>query len=257
MRWESGNLWTPDGLRPGSLALPAPLLHDIGKTAVPEHILTKPGKLTADEFAKMKVHPLVGAEIVEQMRLSYPVAPIVRGHHEKWDGSGYPDGLEGEDIPLGARILTVADWLDAMISDREYRKGIPIEDAMKQIIAEAGKSFDPKVVHVLEQQYLSLELRAKAQAVQGPVLSTEVLVEKGGAPDAGLELCGLPGCVQGGDFLATITAAAREEQLLREMAAAGTSVDLTEAMKRIETSLTVTIPCGCPLRCFCQTGKLA
>lgn len=218
------------------------LLHDIGKLAVPEHILTKPGKLTPEEFAKMKVHPLVGAEIVEQMHFPYPVAPIVRAHHEKWDGSGYPYGLKGESIPLGARILSVADVLDAMISDREYRKGIPVAEAMTQIIAEAGKSFDPKVVRVLEQQYLNLESCAKTQAALGPVLSTEVLVKKGAAPDAGLDLCGLPGG-QGEDFLTTINAAAREEQLLRETAAAGKSLDPAETMERIDSALRERIPC--------------
>ena len=144
------------------------MLHDIGKLAVPEHILTKPGKLTPEEFAKMKVHPLVGAEIVEQMQFPYAVAPIVRAHHEKWDGSGYPFGLKGEDIPLGARILTVSDWLDAMISDREYRKGIPMDEAMQQIVAEADKSFDPTVVEALRQQYQKLEEAASKQAAQGP-----------------------------------------------------------------------------------------
>jgi len=219
------------------------LLHDIGKLAVPDYILTKPGKLTPEEFAKVKVHPLVGAEIVEQMQFPYPVAPIVRAHHEKWDGSGYPYGLKGESIPIGARILSVADCLDAMISDRAYRKGIPIADAIKQIIGEAGKSFDPGVVHVLEQQYASLEECAKVQAAQGPVLSTDVLVEKGAAPDAGLDLCGLPAGGHGEDFLATITAAAREEQLLRETAAAGTSLDPAEAMKRIDAALRGKISC--------------
>src|ERR1700745_1809248 len=81
----------------------ASVLHDIGKLAVPEHIISKPGKLTPEEFAKMKIHPVVGAEILEQVRFPYPVAPIVRSHHEKWDGSGYPDGLSGEQIPIGAR----------------------------------------------------------------------------------------------------------------------------------------------------------
>jgi diguanylate cyclase (GGDEF)-like protein/putative nucleotidyltransferase with HDIG domain len=219
------------------------LLHDIGKLAVPEHILTKPGKLTPEEFAKMKVHPLVGAEIVEQMQFPYPVAPIVRAHHEKWDGSGYPYGLKGESIPIGARILSVADCLDAMISDREYRKGIPIADAVKQIIAEAGKSFDPEVVELLEQQYSNLEQRAKMQAAHGPVLSTGVRVERGAAPDAGLDLCSLPGGAHGEDFITTITAAAREEQLLRETAAAGTSLDPSETMKRIEAALRGKIPC--------------
>ncbi|HTR36936.1 MAG TPA: HD domain-containing phosphohydrolase [Bryobacteraceae bacterium] len=218
------------------------LLHDIGKLAVPEHILTKPGKLTAEEFAKMKVHPLVGAEIVEQMRFPYPVAPIVRAHHEKWDGSGYPFGLKGESIPIGARILTAADWLDAMISDREYRKGIPIEEAMELIVAESGKSFDPRVVEVLRQQYKELEHCAKAQAAQGPVLSTEIQVDKGLAPDAGLDVCGLPQGAHGDDFLTTITAAAREEQLLRETAAAGTSLDPLETMTRMESAVRGKIP---------------
>jgi diguanylate cyclase (GGDEF)-like protein len=130
-----------------------------------------------------------------------------------------------------------------MISDREYRKGIPIAEAMKQIVAESGKSFDPKVVEVLTPQYAALEQRARMQAAQGPVLSTEVLVEKGSAPDAGLDLCGLPGNAQGEDFLATITAAAREEQLLRETAAAGTSLDTAEAMKRLDAAVRSKIPC--------------
>src|ERR1700722_815467 len=111
------------------------LLHDIGKLAVPEYILTKPGKLTAQEFAKMKVHPLVGAEIVEQVQFPYPVAPIVRAHHEKWDGSGYPFGLRGRDIPMGARILSAVDHLDALASDREYRCALPLDEAMKLIEA--------------------------------------------------------------------------------------------------------------------------
>ena len=218
------------------------LLHDIGKLAVPEHILTKPGKLTPEEFAKMKVHPLVGAEIVEQMQFPYAVAPIVRAHHEKWDGSGYPFGLKGEDIPLGARILTVSDWLDAMITDREYRKGIPIEDAMRQISLEAGRSFDPKVVKIFEKQYRALEQLARTQATQGPVLSTEVEVELGAAPDAGLDLCGLPIGAKP-DFLNTINAAAREEQLVRETALAGTLVNPSDLMSRIHEIILARIPC--------------
>ena len=84
----------------------ASVLHDIGKLAVPEHIIAKPGKLTPEEFEKMKIHPLVGAEILEEVDFPYPVVPIVRAHHEKWDGSGYPSGLTGEAIPIGARILS-------------------------------------------------------------------------------------------------------------------------------------------------------
>jgi putative nucleotidyltransferase with HDIG domain len=86
----------------------ASLLHDIGKLAVPEHIISKPGKLSQEEFEKIKIHPIVGAEILERVRFPYPVVPIVRHHHECWDGSGYPDGLRGEEIPIGARILSVS-----------------------------------------------------------------------------------------------------------------------------------------------------
>ena len=105
----------------------ASVLHDIGKLAVPEHIISKPGKLTPEEFEKMKIHPIVGAEILEQVDFPYPVVPIVRAHHEKWDGRGYPNGLSGEDIPIGARILAAVDCLDALASDRQYRKALPLE----------------------------------------------------------------------------------------------------------------------------------
>ena len=108
----------------------AALLHDIGKLAVPEHIISKPGRLTPEEFEKMKIHPVVGAEILERVAFPYPVVPLVRAHHEKWDGSGYPDGLKGEEIPLGARILAAVDCLDALAADRQYRRAQPLDDAM-------------------------------------------------------------------------------------------------------------------------------
>jgi len=102
----------------------ASFLHDIGKLAVPEHIINKPGKLTPEEFEKMKIHPVVGADILARVRFPYPVVPIVRSHHEWWNGRGYPDGLKGEEIPVGARVLTVVDCYDALVSDRPYRKGM-------------------------------------------------------------------------------------------------------------------------------------
>src|SRR6202049_4926179 len=111
----------------------AALLHDIGKLAVPEHIISKPGRLTPEEFEKMKIHPLVGAEILERVQFPYPVVPIVRAHHEKWNGAGYPNGLKGEDIPMGARILAVVDCLDALATDRQYRKALPLDEAMKVV----------------------------------------------------------------------------------------------------------------------------
>ena len=112
----------------------AALLHDIGKLAVPEHIINKPGRLTQAEFEKMKVHPMVGAEILERVAFPYPVAPIVRSHHERWDGTGYPAGLKGEEIPIGARILAVVDCLDALASDRQYRPAMALGAAMAKVI---------------------------------------------------------------------------------------------------------------------------
>ncbi|MGA7753730.1 MAG: HD domain-containing phosphohydrolase [Candidatus Sulfotelmatobacter sp.] len=164
----------------------ASVLHDIGKLAVPEHIISKPGKLTPEEFEKMKIHPIVGAEILEQVDFPYPVVPIVRAHHEKWDGSGYPYGLSGEAIPIGARILAAVDCLDALASDRQYRKALPLDDAMAKVVADSGKSFDPKVVAILRRRYIELERLATEQPLQAPPkLSTDIKIERGSAPAAG------------------------------------------------------------------------
>src|SRR6476469_6375834 len=135
----------------------AALLHDIGKLAVPEHIISKPGRLTPEEFEKMKIHPVVGAEILERVHFPYPVVPIVRAHHERWDGTGYPDGLRGEEIPIGARILSAVDCLDALATDRQYRKALPLDDAMQWVADQAGKAFDPRVVSLLKSSYKELE----------------------------------------------------------------------------------------------------
>jgi putative nucleotidyltransferase with HDIG domain len=124
----------------------AALLHDTGKMAVPEHILNKPGRLTAGEFETMKRHAPIGAQIVASIEFPYPVAPVVRHHHENWDGTGYPDGLKGEQIPLGARILSVVDCFDALTSDRPYRGRMTAEQALRIIIDRRGTQYDPKVV---------------------------------------------------------------------------------------------------------------
>ncbi|HEY3740132.1 MAG TPA: HD domain-containing phosphohydrolase [Bryobacteraceae bacterium] len=135
----------------------AALLHDIGKLAVPEHIISKPGRLTPEEFDRMKIHPIVGAEILERVKFPYPVVPYVRHHHERWDGSGYPNGLRGEDIPIGARILAVVDCLDALASDRQYRRALSLERAVEQIALESGRSFDPRIVAILKRRYREFE----------------------------------------------------------------------------------------------------
>src|SRR5256885_2135102 len=131
----------------------AALLHDIGKLAVPEHIINKPGRLTPEEFEKMKIHPVVGAEILEQVKFPYPVVPIVRAHHEKWDGSGYPFGLKGTDIPIGARILSAVDFFDAMASDRPYPRALPIHEDFPRLAAESRKTFYPTIVEELEKRH--------------------------------------------------------------------------------------------------------
>ena len=104
----------------------AALLHDIGKLAVPEHILSKPGPLTQEEFQKIRIHPQVGAEIIAAVPFPYPVAPLILSHHERWDGKGYPQGLAGEDIPIGARILTIVDYYDAVTTERPYHKALEL-----------------------------------------------------------------------------------------------------------------------------------
>ena len=165
----------------------ASILHDIGKLAVPDYIISKPGKLTPDEFDKMKVHTVVGAEILEQVAFPYPVAPIVRSHHEKWDGSGYPDGLKAEDIPIGARILSAVDCLDALASDRQYRRALPLEEAMDYVAGLSAKSFDPQVVDILKANYREFERLAQNTPLRNHRLSKDLVVRRGEAPDAGFE----------------------------------------------------------------------
>jgi putative nucleotidyltransferase with HDIG domain len=124
----------------------AAVLHDTGKIAIPEAILNKPGPLTPEEFAVMKQHANIGADIVSSVNFPYPVEPIVRFHHENWDGSGYPNGLVGTAIPIGARILAVVDCFDALTSDRPYRRKLADEEAVAILSARRGVMYDPLVV---------------------------------------------------------------------------------------------------------------
>jgi putative nucleotidyltransferase with HDIG domain len=129
----------------------AALLHDTGKLAVPEHILNKPGKLTSAEFEAMKLHVDVGADILSSIDFPYPVVPIVRAHHENWDGTGYPRGVAGEAIPIGARILSVVDCYDALTSDRPYRPALTSEQATAILVERRGTMYDPAVVDTFLQ----------------------------------------------------------------------------------------------------------
>src|SRR5262245_38058875 len=148
----------------------AALLHDTGKLAVPEHILNKPGKLTASEFETMKLHVDVGADILSLVEFPYPVVPIVRCHHENWDGSGYPRGVKGEDIPIGARILSVVDCFDALTSDRPYRRAMSEEAALDILRQRRGTMYDPRVVDTFISMYRDIELGAIDRPEQRDVL---------------------------------------------------------------------------------------
>ena len=141
----------------------AALLHDTGKLAVPERILNKLGKLTPSEFEKMKLHVDIGADILSLVEFPYPVVPIVRCHHENWDGTGYPRGVKGDDIPIGARILSVVDCFDALTSDRPYRRRMTDEEALAILRDRSGKMYDPVVVETFMRVYLDFDV-TKADA---------------------------------------------------------------------------------------------
>jgi diguanylate cyclase (GGDEF)-like protein/putative nucleotidyltransferase with HDIG domain len=219
----------------------AAVLHDIGKLAVPEHIISKPGKLTPEEFEKMKIHPIVGAEILEQVEFPYPVVPIVLAHHEKWDGSGYPYGLKADDIPIGARILSVVDCLDALASHRSYRPALPLDEALAFVAGEANRSFDPKVVEVLCRRFVELESMAQSVTLSRPKLSTTLRIERGHAPDAGFEdAAAVP---KNRDFASLIAAATHEAQALFELSQAlGNSLSLNETLSVLAMRLKGIVP---------------
>ncbi len=222
----------------------AALLHDIGKLAVPEHIINKPGKLTPEEFEKMKVHPLVGAEILDRVAFPYPVAPIVRSHHERWDGSGYPAGLVGEEIPIGARILTVVDCLDALASDRQYRPAMPLDRAMSTVKEKAGTWFDPKIVEVLERRYVDLERIAQInqEAFVPSGFSKDVRVERGLAPATGFEKSA-DNVQNETDFLTSIASARQEAQAMFDLSQdLGNSLSLSETLSVLSMRLRKMVP---------------
>jgi diguanylate cyclase (GGDEF)-like protein/putative nucleotidyltransferase with HDIG domain len=220
----------------------ASLLHDIGKLAVPEHIISKPGRLTPEEFEKMKIHPIVGAEILDRVQFPYPVVPIVLAHHEKWDGTGYPYGLKGEAIPVGARILSVVDALDALASDRQYRRALPLDEAMKVVKEQAGRSFDPKIVEILEKRYLDFECKARQAQVDREKLPTNLQVEAG-VPAAGFDTVSSSNSDASIDFLASIAAARQEVQTLFELAQdLGNSLSLNDTLSVLAARLRKMVP---------------
>jgi diguanylate cyclase (GGDEF)-like protein/putative nucleotidyltransferase with HDIG domain len=235
----------------------AALLHDIGKLAIPEHIISKPGRLTPEEFEKMKIHPLVGAEILERVHFPYPVVPIVRAHHEKFDGTGYPLGLKGTQIPIGARILAAVDFLDALASDRQYRRALPLQEAMARLADQSGKAFDPQVVAVLQRKYVGLEqlVHQRTDSLGKHKLSTEIKdrdKDKGRHEDSNAEPTIKPAAgfeAQGRrrlperSFLDSIAAARQEAQTLFELSQdLGASLSLDETLSVFAVKLRRSMP---------------
>ena len=196
------------------------LLHDVGKIAVPDYILNKPGKLTAAEFDKMKTHTIVGAQILERVNFPYPVVPIVRHHHERWDGKGYPDGLKGEAIPMTARILTVVDVFDAVREDRQYRKAMTRDEACGLLNEGAGKVYDPNVVKAFLQNLPIYEAEIAAHKANHPSAFTPT--KQAGISESGMNAAPAAGLAAATpevpDYLKQIKAAHSEVAALYEMA---------------------------------------
>jgi diguanylate cyclase (GGDEF)-like protein/putative nucleotidyltransferase with HDIG domain len=239
----------------------AALLHDIGKLAVPEHIIHKPGRLTPEEFEKMKIHPLVGAEILQRVAFPYPVAPIVRSHHERWDGAGYPDGLKGEQIPMGARVLAAVDCLDALASHRQYRNAMSLDAAMENVASMSGSAFEPRVVEVLKRRYRELDLMVQSDSITADeaTLSDDVRVETGVEPAAGFETAvPIAGPANEADFLSSIASARQEAQTMFELSHdLGNSLSLGETLSVLSMRLRKMIPYDSMVVFLLKDGRLA
>jgi diguanylate cyclase (GGDEF)-like protein len=218
----------------------AALLHDIGKLAVPEHILSKPGPLTQEEFQKIRIHPQVGAEIIAAVPFPYPVAPLILSHHERWDGKGYPQGLIADDIPLGARILTIVDYYDAVTTERPYHKALNYESAIGLLKHEAGRALDPTLVPLFIDMLpaLAAELRADGHLVQ----------ESEPSPVAG-SIADSPVPPAAANAFENIALAHREIYALYEIAQSmGTSLGVADTMALISSKLSKVVSwSGCAL----------
>ena len=236
----------------------AALLHDIGKLAVPEHIINKPGRLTPEEFEKMKIHPIIGAEILERVAFPYPVVPVVRSHHERWDGSGYPDGLKGEEICVGARVLAAVDCLDALATDRQYRNALPLDEAMAEVVSMSGTSFDPEVSRSCNAGTLSWSRwrrpagwRNEADALQESARGKRL------GPAAGFEDTSGPPASSEKDFLSSIASARQEAQTLFELSQdLGNSLSLVETLSVLSIRLRKLIPSDSLAIFVCKHGRL-
>jgi len=232
----------------------AALLHDIGKLAIPAHILSKPGPLSPEEFAKVRIHPQIGAEIISTIPFPYPVAPIVLSHHERWDGTGYPQALKGEAIPIGARIISLVDYFDVVTSHRPYHAALSTDSALALMRHEAGRALDPALVEIFIEKLPEFASRFE---VQNPAQST-------GAP----AVASAPAGAEPNAF-ENIALAHQEIYALYEIAQSmGTTLTLSDTMALVADKLSALVPwSGCALflldaetgelRCRCAMGDEA
>jgi diguanylate cyclase (GGDEF)-like protein/putative nucleotidyltransferase with HDIG domain len=217
----------------------AALLHDIGKLAVPEHILAKPGPLTPEEFQKVRIHPQVGADIIANVPFPYPVAPLIKHHHERWDGRGYPSGLKGEEIPLGARILCLVDYYDALTSTRPYHRPMSEEAAVALIEQESGTALDPAIVKAFRAVLPKLRADVQRADFAPPRLAMRPKLSEG-APMLGSPRAVSPDRPSVFDDIAV---AHREIYALYEIAQTmGTSLGVADTMALISSKLTSLVP---------------
>jgi diguanylate cyclase (GGDEF)-like protein/putative nucleotidyltransferase with HDIG domain len=243
----------------------AALLHDIGKLAIPEHIINKPGRLTPEEFEKMKIHTLVGAEILERVAFPYPVAPIVRSHHEHWDGTGYPEGLKGEQIPRGARVLAAVDCLDALSSHRQYRNAMSLDAAMEKVESLSGTEFEPRVVEVLKRRYRELEAMSQSDTELAHTAGDEAAASVDLGVDANIEPAGgfeqaapVAAAPNDTDFLSSIASARQEAQTMFELSQdLGNSLSLGETLSVLSIRLRKMVPYDSMAVFLLKDGKLA
>jgi diguanylate cyclase (GGDEF)-like protein/putative nucleotidyltransferase with HDIG domain len=217
------------------------LLHDIGKLAVPDHILNKPGKLTAAEFERMKVHATAGASIISRVAFPYPVEEIVRHHHEKWDGTGYPDGLKGDAIPLVARIIAVVDFYDSTRCDRPYRAGMSREDSLNLLRDRAGKAFDPEVIEAFVNNVERFDALISTEDLREQVQAVSISGDEGaGTVGAQTQAASSNNSASG---LRSIAQAQREVLALHEIAQTiGSSLGLQDMVALVAGKLRSIVP---------------
>jgi diguanylate cyclase (GGDEF)-like protein/putative nucleotidyltransferase with HDIG domain len=216
----------------------AALLHDIGKLAIPDHILAKPGPLTPEEFQKVRVHPEVGAEILRSVQFPYPVVPLVLAHHERWDGRGYPSGLREHEIPIGARIICIADYFEALTSDRPYHKAISQDAAAAVLKQEAGKALDPRLVDVFVG--ILPTLAADVEPPDSPMAKVSPPLQTG---DGTRALGARPASTPLATVFENIAIAHREIYALYQIAQTmGTKLTVSDTMTLVSSKLSNLVP---------------